>query len=178
MRGKHINMALNKPRLLKGLEALRSGNYAQGVGALRSSLDEPEKGVTVEHCCLGVLTDVARKDPEFKLCDSDLELLQAYAENAQRDPDTYAADPEVIWIVEGDTLSESVRKYYGFDDHNPSLKVVGPFDNGGGATEDDDGVWWLDATTANDDRRWNFPEIADAFERTYIQADDAARTTD
>lgn len=169
-------MSVNKPRLLKGLDALRSDEFVQGMGALRSSLDEPEKGVTVQHCCLGVLTEVARRDPAFRICDSDLELLNGYAENALRDPNAYTEDPEAVWLVDSDTLSESVRVYYGFDSHNPSLKAP----EGVGDSEDDDGIWWLDATTANDDRNWDFPTIADMFERTYIDLPtfDAAATTD
>lgn len=46
------------------VQALRSGEYAQGTEALRSSAtdDRPWRATEVTHCCLGVLCDIHRKD--------------------------------------------------------------------------------------------------------------------
>ncbi len=52
-----------KPEIKKRwVEALRSGEYNQAIGSLRKTLDD---GVTVGYCCLGVLCDVVRFDPEI-----------------------------------------------------------------------------------------------------------------
>lgn len=44
------------------LEALRSGNYAQATGRLCKVIDRTTDDPTYGYCCLGVLTDLYRKD--------------------------------------------------------------------------------------------------------------------
>lgn len=50
---------MNKKIKEKWLEALRSGEYEQGRGALKRGKD----GYGVKYCCLGVLCDLYVKDP-------------------------------------------------------------------------------------------------------------------
>jgi hypothetical protein len=48
-------MGMNDELKQKWIDALRSGEYAQGIGKLCSMLP----GGTFEHCCLGVLAEIA-----------------------------------------------------------------------------------------------------------------------
>jgi hypothetical protein len=158
-----VKPTIRADRLLKGLEALRSDRFTQGRGKLRRQ--DTADGI-VKHCCLGVLTEIALEDPEFVVCDTDAQgaalMVLDYASSVA----------EIIWTVNSNTLSYSVRDYYGLPDDDPQLEELLSEDHeehecgGPGNCPYEDSY---SASNANDDLRWTFNEIADAFERTYLQ---------
>lgn len=119
------------------------------VTALRSGDYEQGQGM-LHHvpdntwCCLGVACDIARKNG--------LEIETAIFSGSERFGNT------------GSDLPPKVRDWYGFTTSNPDLKLAG----GQFAT----------AVRLNDSPRYHgeestFAGIADAFERTYLQPEEA-----
>ena len=105
-------------------EALKSGEYTQGRGALC----DPDGRM----CCLGVAVDV--------LYDGDWELT-----------------PDGDWEVDGETYLPPEAWFtetFGVDSCNPIIRL------GGSAS-------MTKASSANDNYRLSFSEIADALKRTY-----------
>ncbi len=92
----------NKDRIRKLVEALRSGEYTQGIGQLTFI----DKDGNEKDCCLGVACKVAIKDG--------LEL------SVVRVGDGLAYGTE----RETGILPSSVREYYGFSARNPALNVL------------------------------------------------------
>ena len=123
---------INEERLRLAIEALRSGNYVQGMNQLRMDLGEDG----YQHCCLGVLTEVALAQGHITV--EDLPDGEFWGH--------LAVLPYVVW------------KWYGLNCADPFL---GP-EPGTVIAESRVG---LTATEANDDAGWDFKEIADAFER-------------
>jgi hypothetical protein len=160
-------MPVNKQRLLKGVEALESGQYAQTKGKLcRVSGDDENRQEA--YCCLGVLCEVAIKDG--------LNLTVAY----DGDTKVYNNDESVLPYV--------VQQYYGLELDNPALDFGGKeaLETGeldyylarqyGSSTRgkqemgkliDDAPKFKMSAATLNDQADWNFAQIAKAFRRTY-----------
>lgn len=159
---------INEPRLRKGLELMRSDEVEQCSGRLRD-IYAPDG--EVRHCCLGVLTEAAVRDPEFAINAYDREILNEISANTdgiRYDPN----EPQNIWKVANGIMTDSVREYYGLPSGNPYLE-------GAGIASPFQGQDRLEATAANDSAGWTFTEIADAFERTYLnQEDNATPTTD
>lgn len=93
---------------------------------------------TVKYCCLGIACEVAIADG--------LDLKKRYSANSinyHSGADSASA-----------TLPYSVQKWYGFDQFDPYVYL----EDGSLST----------ATDLNDDLKYNFRQIADAFERTYL----------
>ena len=76
------------------IKALRSGEYAQGVGYLKSGTGDNEA-----YCCLGVLCDLAVK--------------------AGADIGVYVDTDEEVWFFDtnGEVLPESVMEWSGLNSH-------------------------------------------------------------
>lgn len=91
-------------------------------------------------CCLGVACEVARL--------SGLELKTV------RDNEEYA-DGQISYDGQAGVLPTSVQHWYGFDNHDPMVLL-------------EDGTSTATATILNDFRGYKFGQIADAFERTYL----------
>jgi hypothetical protein len=181
---------LRKDRLRKGVEALRSGEFIQGMGMLRLEAKvyddnlAPTGETVIKYCCLGVLTEVAVRDPEFSLSEYDKkhvrEIRARRGQLLREDPTETLRlsnlDPEdsnSVWAIENGILTDSVRRYYGLSDDNPEMKVPESVD-----AVTSDGSGRIPATTANDEYCWNFNQIANAFEATFLQDDDATPTSD
>lgn len=165
-------MTVNKERLQLGLDTLRSGEFEQTTGALRQvfryGFDVTEKVVT-KYCCLGVLTEVAIRNgltiEDFCVpCQGPLDQCEHSTEEGTK----YTSD---VWELNTGTLSEPVRKWYGFENEDPGVgrRVVSV--NGDNFNED------IRATIANDDLKWDFGQIADGFEKMHLtpEADGDAR---
>ena len=130
-----MGTACNVENMELFVDALFSGEYEQGKGALRQlTSDTPGK---YQYCCLGVATDVAIKAgiPEQTTVDED---GNDYLDN--------------MW--ENGYLPSQVQKWLGIDNDNPILD----FRNGN----------MMRAGSANDDFGRSFPQIGDAFRRTYL----------
>jgi hypothetical protein len=143
-------MSVDKSRLQLGLDALRSGEFEQCSGSLRSTDITEGK---VRYCCLGVLTEVAIRNglvirDVCRVCQTpDCEHVEAPVEDRDISDD--------VWAMAGETLSKPVMSWYGLESSDPEI----------GQDESGDP---LPATAANDDKNWNFAHIADGFEAEYI----------
>lgn len=149
---------VNKERLTLGLEALRSGEYIQGRGALKMQ----DSAGRIKHCCLGVLTEVAIANgcEGVRLKSTDSVVFQKLEVLEPEDGPEYED-----WDDEEDgTLVPSVAEWYGFE-RQQSWQTYGadPYliiKCGAKRT----------ATDINDDVDdvSDFHVIADAFERTFL----------
>jgi hypothetical protein len=142
-------MQPNKPHIRLLVDALRSGNYTQGHGYLviRASGDEPE-----EHCCLGVATVIAQQHGVELERQEQADCPCGSCANATLFHDPATGDKN------GGVLLPVVRDFYGFESQDPELVQS----NG----------HRYRATRMNDNLKSSFAEIADAFERTYLQEED------
>jgi hypothetical protein len=141
-------VTVNRERVKLLVDALRSGNFTQGKRRLRNS--------DGRMCCLGVACEVA--------LGHDANIVR-WETDVRDDPRIYYGP------VDGDTstgsytvLPNRVAEWYGFETADPRLKTLS-----GGSRN---------ATEANDDLGWDFAEIADAFERTYLALDESETQED
>lgn len=133
------------------VRALRSGDYKQGQGRLtRLNAD----GTPASHCCLGVLCEIALKDG----------IVTAEEDNngvsfARR---YRGVDDNTVGY---NYLPEAVMKWAGLKDSNPRVSVpaVG-------------GMQQMRTTMAalNDERNYNFDQIATVIEEQLIPQEAAA----
>ncbi len=146
--------AVYAERLTWGVEALESGQYPKGKGALHRITTAPDGTVTHQWCCLGVLSKVAR--------DHGLPITSRFRPDDPDDPD----DPVQLEEFDGYNLQEmlcpAVRDWFGFTMRNPRLRRA-------------DGIVltaaaWNDCGPNDDDTTTepDFTEIAAAFRRTYL----------
>lgn len=138
---------LNRERLALWVQALRSGKYEQGTGALEYSIrhsEYPQKVVTT-HCCLGVACRVAIDNGlrvEFRNFAGTTEFL---CEDGR---------PGSVWT--SGHMPERVAEWFGLPALTPiSTNVI--------LTDEA-----ITATIANDQERWTFEQIADALESRYL----------
>lgn len=130
----------------KWVEALRSGDYEQGTGALRQ---KNERTGTETFCCLGVLCDIVEDeiDGEWK------EWSDVTYE--------FIAGPDTKWDHMTEVLPNPVRDYAGLNDNEPSVRVpdvTGDRTLSAVVTELNDGL--------GEFSQHSFDEIADAIERS------------
>ncbi len=159
-------MAVNKERVRLFVNALRSGQFKQGNGSLASHNSQTHQD---EFCCLGVACEVARNNG--------LELSRA----------EYSSYGDGHGYVYGDKyghgeqyfLPGRVIDWFGFNAENPKLILTeqdmqqAPNQDAAHASfaNDASGGKLFDATRANDHYQLPFSVIADAFERTYLSAE-------
>jgi hypothetical protein len=141
----------NKENIRKWVEALRSGEYRQGKGHL-TVLDSEEQERS--YCCLGVACEISGVTDPVEVVDS---------------PNT--GDPILSWSGEfaySPTDDEENSRFFpprevldwlGLEAYNPPLTFVS-----------DTGSQSICAAEANDTFGKSFEEIADAIERTYLDA--------
>lgn len=130
----------NKERIRLFVEALRSGDYQQGNHVLGFPADYGTK----KFCCLGVATEVAVVEG----CKLTRELGIANSRSAYIYRDPQGQEPEDS-ATRGIYLHPRVQEFYGFDTCNPLL-------NAGRAAD------------LNDVNLWDFSQIAQAFEDTFL----------
>lgn len=90
---------MNKEVKTLWVEALRSGKYKQGTGALRNDKNE--------YCCLGVLCDVARKE--------------GIIPSPRRAKDENVYEYGTVADRRGGTLPSAVYRWAGLYDGNPTF---------------------------------------------------------
>lgn len=95
-------MAVNKERVKLLVDALRSGEYEQGRGALRTQGDT--------YCCIGVGCEVARRNG-----------LDANWTLAEVRRGLSVVNPEWQFDGSGSAFGGAVSDWYGFDLRNPFL---------------------------------------------------------
>jgi hypothetical protein len=134
-------MSVNKERVQLWVDALRSGKYNQGDGALRIVF---ESGVDEKFCCLGVACDISGVGEwEFN---SGTEIDEAIYYS----PDDKFSNGN----RDSSILTGRVAEWFGFNSKDPNLI-------------DEDGDYEK-ATALNDSHGYTFEEIADAIERTFL----------
>ncbi len=134
------------PRLRLAIAALRSELYPQGSGCLHRT--EPDDSHQPGWCCLGVFTDIAVKIGGIQL------------ERVIRDGREFFSGEHAF-------LPQAVAYFYGFASTNPMLRF--PDGNSGSASSlNDCGFAGSAIAAVSECIPLTFPEIADAFEYTYI----------
>lgn len=128
----------NKERIRLLVDALRSGNYQQGNAVL--GYRDRETG-TDRFCCLGVATEVAIANGCL------LTRVDGVANG--KSAFIYEDGGEEDSITRGIYLHPVVQEFYGLDSYNPRL--------GAGHAAD-----------LNDVNHWDFGQIAQAFEDTFL----------
>lgn len=135
---------MNRERIQLWVDALRSGDYTQGTGALefRAFSNDGEE-IGKKHCCLGVACRVAINNG----------LKVEVYDNAGTS--TFACNDGPNSSMTSGHMPEQVAEWFGF----PMLTET--------STDVilEDGVV---ATTANDKLWWSFDQIADALESRYL----------
>lgn len=137
---------INIPRLRLALAALRSELYTQGTGCLHRV--EADDTHVPGWCCLGVFTDIAVKIGGIQL-------------------ERVVRDGKELFNGEHSFLPPAVAGFYGFASTNPMLRF--PDGNSGSASSLNDCGFAASALPSDEHcTSLTFPEIADAFEYTYI----------
>lgn len=132
----------NKENIKKVVDALRSGEYLQGNGALEY-VDLEGK---TRNCCLGVACRVAVANG--------VDLLVISSAGSLNLGNGQYVD-KLGFDGMGDFLPNAVMDWLGIPNHSPALNVVGRFNA-------------VTATMMNDDLKYDFNRIADAFEDTFL----------
>lgn len=133
---------MNRDRLKLWIDALRSGDYEQGQGALNKDN---------KFCCLGVLCEVAIKDG-VKM------EVRAYEYASPVDGGIHEAE----MVYDGFTSfpPPAVRKWLEIDTSN--VRVLAP------STYEPDSVESFSVVNLNDSQGRSFAFIADALEKTFL----------
>lgn len=137
---------VNKGNVQILVDALRSGEYAQCTGSLVLHHEDGSR----EYCCLGVATVLAIK-AGVKVTEDGTNPNSSCSCNSCRRSVKFQ-DPS--GTVTAQVLPPAVKAFYGFDFMDPEL-----LDEDNSRTT---------ATQLNDRKKYSFPRIADAFERTYL----------
>lgn len=144
---------VNRERVQMLVDALRSGDWEQGIQQL--VVIDTLSG-RKQYCCLGVAMEVAIANG----CPITFE---------DRGDTRYYTDPngQGAHVV----LSPAAADWYGFNSDNPNLKVrSGDLQEPEGyEAEFPDAIVQEAATELNDDKHWNFHQIADAFQHTFLE---------
>lgn len=176
-------MSVNKENVRRWVDALRSGEYKQGNGAL--CIYNP-RADEFRFCCLGVATQEAIKAgvpgvslaPLEDMIDTDIYgnprdevVTRAYVVECQSGKDCDG----LCCGTEAEYLPDPVRKWLGFDSNNPGLKIARDPRNiyyliQEGEDPEVECVHVIDASAAecNDDYAYDFNSIADAIEEIYL----------
>jgi hypothetical protein len=134
----------NKENIRKWVDALRSGEYGQTTGKLRR--DD-------SFCCLGVACDLSPLG-KWESLSSVGNLLYVL----------HKTDEEGEKIAHENDLPHRVADWLGID-QDPMVKTWG--EPTGEAIVFDRGTMAF-LSDLNDDSEWDFDQIADAIERTYL----------
>lgn len=131
-------MTPNRENIQKWVDALRSGDYKQGEGALVSGSDSDK-----HYCCLGVACAIAANEGIVSYDGSG-----GYNRHGEYEDYSDHSDTE---------LPEVVKVWLGVNAVDPLIATSGE-----GVEER------IHAINANDSLGWSFEQIASAVERTYL----------
>lgn len=104
-------MTMNTEQKTAWLEALRSGEYAQGSRALATDIGDGQYA----YCCLGVLCDLAVKAG----------VIEAAPSLVSPDVLAFTADGDELGYGFTAALPPEVSEWAGLLERNPSVKYVG-----------------------------------------------------
>jgi hypothetical protein len=163
---------VNKERVSELVIALRSGAWPQTTGWLRKIIiDDGGSDVRAGFCCLGVACEIALTYGVGHRVDS-----------------LYYSGPEDVSGQVGSRyqLPAAAIEWYGFSNSNPLIKILCreiPANHHSGWCEDCraeggvhrneecDNLIVVAATDANDEMGLDFNQIADGFERMYLEGE-------
>lgn len=136
--------------------ALRSDRFQQGTGYLTLEPGQP----TEQNCCLGVACTVAMENGlHLDYVDGDTRL---FLDDEGHTCGTEGDNLNICACYSNDTvLPHAVVQWYGFDADDPDMDVT--VDDSAGPYEAR-----LSAATLNDDKAYNFAQIADAFDTNFV----------
>jgi hypothetical protein len=132
---------MDKERLKEWIDALRSGEYVQGRGNLAT-----QEGGVVRYCCLGVACEVAIKDG--------LDLESRWGRPIGNEVEEWVETDHKFYDSEDLVLPPAVQDWLGI----PGSTTVEVMLNGMEGSVID----------LNDDEGWDFNQIADALEWTFL----------
>lgn len=138
-------MEVNKENMRLFIEALRSGEFAQGRSTLAAKIGEDSQW---KYCCLGVACEIAiRNGAVVEVQEHEI----TYTDAGHRLYRTYGGTSTV--------LPASVLGWLGLggDQTDPRLLT--------GHTAEHT----AHATNLNDNQHWTFEQIAEGFERTFLK---------
>lgn len=138
-------------------DALRGPRFKQGIGTLTRYPGTKDE----ENCCLGVGCAVAAENG-VAVPYRDVDDTRFYLSNAYRSEDQVDEEDEANCFSNSEDLPLAVKEWYGFDYHDPELTVVLH-----DSYEDVDYTVGVTASSLNDNKRFTFDQIADAFEAAY-----------
>lgn len=145
---------VNTERVALWIQALRSGEYVQGLYKLETTDDTGAK----KHCCLGVAIRVAMANG----CEGITEI--------ERDVDGRDYVKHTSFITEGtptegvsSELPPEVMNWYGLPDPYHGNPAVSPVVVSEYGTQSQ-----FHAIGANDNQQWTFDMIADGLERAWL----------
>jgi hypothetical protein len=141
---------MNKEIMQKWVAALRSGEYKQIDGRLRSY--EPDECGKYSYCCLGVLCDLHRQ--EFNADGSDYHYTWGEGKKHQ------TSKPTTAYANHVDDLPYSVKEWAGVKMSSPVVSV-----DAGDLMEVE--MSEAELIGLNDDHSWTFSRIADVIEEQW-----------
>ena len=145
-------LVVNKEAMREWVEALRSGTYMQGSGALRRQTIKGEK-----FCCLGVFCNVFEKSVDVKGCWEPL-VPNFYTYDGNGYGLVHAFN-EFLFPSTDDTYFEGVVRVW---EHDPLQPCPAGWTVCGASCA-------VNVVDLNDDKGWTFNQIADALEWTYLR---------
>ena len=144
-------MTVNKERVRKLVDALRSREYAKGTKHLHRIIHGANGSRKDEWCCLGVASDVAAKNG-----------LAVDRRTVELPDGTFT---EEFGGLPTETLCRAVQEWYGFRYDNPVLVNSAGIEIPAASWNDDGEFSGEDEV---DDPEPDFTQIADGFERTFL----------
>lgn len=138
----------NREAIQKWVNALRSGRFIQGRGALKRDVVSPCFPRSEYYCCLGVACEVAIENGVYV----EREMHDKFPTGGDQTTENWAYDGENYF------LPPSVVKWLGLKSRNPFVDHV-KFPNG------------CPLTIANDGELLSFEDIAEVIEKTFLIKD-------
>jgi hypothetical protein len=143
---------MNHEVMQKWAKALRSGDYQQIDGRLRSY--EPDDRGKYSYCCLGVLCELHRQ--EFNADGSGHRYAWGEAKKNEASKPTTAYDSHV------DDLPPSVKEWAGIEMNSPVVYL-----DDEELTDAGEGGAPIELIGLNDDAGWSFERIANVIEEQW-----------
>ena len=144
-------MAVNKERVQKLVDALRSGEYKQGSGQLRQE---------EYYCCLGVACDLFQaENPQSEW------VQKGYGRGGFEFTAVIPEDDSPVSSTSSSQMPPVVAAWYGLPEGNPILIPT----NAGADSFAQRAAHLNDGTGEEGEGRLDFSEIADLFEAEFIK---------
>jgi len=146
-------MTVNKERVRKLVDALRSGEYAKGTNYLHRITPGADGSQKDEWCCLGAASDVAARNGLAVSRRTVRQLDGTFTEQFDEERE--------------EILCEAVQEWYGLGSNPDLMNSAGILTPA--TSWNDDGEFSYDEEIGEGDNpEPDFTQIADGFERTFL----------